>query len=252
MPILVGSRRAALGGAVGFDPRSLGNLALWLDATKLTGLNDGAAVTTWADASGNTGRDATQATGAKQPTYKTGIQNGKPVVRFDGGDCVQTPSVDFSGTSKLSIYVVASSSVSGVYQTLVELGSTVSGVTDAFGIFKSSANVGEINIKGDVGTNVWTTTAGITAMMYLSAVLDKTLSSGEAAGWINGSGAGTQTSNSNNTNAFSNRILNIGARNNAATLPLTGDIAEVLIFTAAHTTTQRQQVEAYLAAKWGL
>ncbi len=39
----------------------------------------------WADASGQ-GNDATQATAALRPTYRTNMLNGKPVVRFDGAD----------------------------------------------------------------------------------------------------------------------------------------------------------------------
>ncbi len=53
--------------------------ALWLDASQLTGLANGATVTTWTDISGN-GNNAT-ATGSAA-TYQTGVLNGQPVVRF--------------------------------------------------------------------------------------------------------------------------------------------------------------------------
>src|SRR4051794_15003785 len=63
--------------------RDVGQLqpVCWFAADRITGLADAAAVATWPDASGN-GNDATQATSAKRPVYKTGILNGLPVVRF--------------------------------------------------------------------------------------------------------------------------------------------------------------------------
>src|ERR671913_280317 len=64
-------------------PQTIPNLGIWLDATKITGLAGGAAVSQWDDASGN-GNHATQATGTAQPSYQTAVQNGLPVVRFDG------------------------------------------------------------------------------------------------------------------------------------------------------------------------
>ena len=47
-------------------------------------LSDGDSVSTWSDLAGSD--DLTQTTSSKQPTYKTGIINGQPVVRTDGTD----------------------------------------------------------------------------------------------------------------------------------------------------------------------
>jgi hypothetical protein len=46
---------------------------------------DGVAVSQWNDQSGNA-RHLTQATGTKQPLFKTAIQNGYPAIRCDGTD----------------------------------------------------------------------------------------------------------------------------------------------------------------------
>src|SRR5262245_37132262 len=82
-PGLAAARRFA-GASKAFTPADVSGLVVWLRADAL-GLNDGDPVGTWTDGSGN-GRDLTQATAAKKPTYKTNIVNGKPVVRFDGVD----------------------------------------------------------------------------------------------------------------------------------------------------------------------
>lgn len=73
------------GGAAAWTPTDIAGLQLWLDASQITGLNDGDSVATWPDASGN-GHDATQATASKQPTYQTNEVNGKPAVQTDGVD----------------------------------------------------------------------------------------------------------------------------------------------------------------------
>lgn len=79
----------------GFTPADVPGLVLWLDASlgtyQSTGgspaLADGDPVGEWQDQSGE-GNDATQATGANKPTLKTGGNglNGLPVIQFDGSD----------------------------------------------------------------------------------------------------------------------------------------------------------------------
>lgn len=66
------------------NPRFLG-ATLFLDARYITGLSDGNSIATWPD-KGPNAWDASQATATSQPTYKTSIQGGNPVARFDGGD----------------------------------------------------------------------------------------------------------------------------------------------------------------------
>lgn len=65
----------------GFSPLSL-SPAAWWDFSSLA-LADGAAIATVPDGSGN-GRTLTQAVGASKPIYKTAIQNGRDIARFDG------------------------------------------------------------------------------------------------------------------------------------------------------------------------
>ena len=60
-------------------------VVLRLDASAITGLNNGDSVTAWADTSG-TGNDATGLVGGNGTglTYVTGALNGLAAVRFDG------------------------------------------------------------------------------------------------------------------------------------------------------------------------
>jgi hypothetical protein len=59
--------------------------ALCLDARFISGLSDADPVTTWNDRTRN-GANATQSTAQNKPSYKTSIQGGQPVVRFDGSN----------------------------------------------------------------------------------------------------------------------------------------------------------------------
>jgi methionine-rich copper-binding protein CopC len=64
-------------------PAGVTGLALWLDASQLTGLSDGATLNTWNEMSG-LGNHATRTAGA--PTYETNELNARPVVRFPVGN----------------------------------------------------------------------------------------------------------------------------------------------------------------------
>lgn len=79
--VLVIASDACSAAPVPVPPGGVTGLALWLDAAQLTGLTNGATVNTWNDLSGS-GNNATLASGA--PTYQTNAINAKPVVRFKG------------------------------------------------------------------------------------------------------------------------------------------------------------------------
>lgn len=77
--------RRKRGASGNFGASSISGCVLWLSASRIVGLSDGAAVSTWSDLSGQ-GNDATQTTATNQPTYRLNAINGRPVVRTDGVD----------------------------------------------------------------------------------------------------------------------------------------------------------------------
>lgn len=85
--------------------KSLRETACAFDSRFLSGFSDGSAVDTWTDLSSNS-RNATQATSANRPVYKTAIQGGNPVVRFDGSNDILETSA-FANPSQISAIKVA-------------------------------------------------------------------------------------------------------------------------------------------------
>ena len=69
---------------VSSGPPSSGLIAQW-ESDAITGLNDGDAVASWPDGSGNS-RTATQSSATLKPLFKTNIFGSKPSVRFDGSN----------------------------------------------------------------------------------------------------------------------------------------------------------------------
>lgn len=249
LPLTVGTGRALLGRSRAFRPSDISGLELWLGARFVTGKNDGDAVSSWLDQSSN-GRNAGQANGTKQPLYKTGIINGLPVLRFDGSDdFLNVPAIDLTGTSGLTLFVVVANITSGGDRIIFENSTNINSFTDGFLLYRETGNSIAAALRGSAGgagSNFVTTASVTSAATVISAVYDKALATNEVTAWLNGTSAGTRPQNLNNTGTFGNRASFIGMRA-GTTLPLAGDIAELILYNRALSATERQQVESYLA-----
>lgn len=220
--------------AGGFDPLSL-SPAVWLKADSLA-LNDGDKVATWADSSGNA-RNATQATEAQKPTYKTGILNGKPVVRWDGTEFVNLGISAFSLGDVWSLFVVAISTAAGA------------GVTND--VFVSASKL-TARYNSDTPTR-WQSIAGggfadkvapTSAWHLLTSIRGATT----LQQWVDQS-AGTAVVIA--TAAAASEAVTIGM-NPAFADTLTGDIAEIIFYPDALSASNQGLVEGYLKAKYGI
>jgi hypothetical protein len=217
-----------------FDPGDVAGLWLWLDAPQLR-LTADAAIATWNDLSGN-GRNFVQATAARKPTYKTSIQNGLAIARFDGGDMVASAAVQ-SLTQPCTMFFVASRT----------------GNTSAYNILLTEATSEQIAAGFNTTANNWyiytqpdapdTQAAADSAFHVLTAQFNGTSSLMRADG--------TQVAKSMTDQDVSADTFNIGATN-ALGAPLAGDIGEILIYEAALSAANIALVEDFLADKWGV
>jgi hypothetical protein len=226
MLALLGAGRAPAGGG-GFSPTDITGLKLWLKADSLV-LSDGDPVGTWADSSGN-GNDAT-ASGGDKPTYKTAIVNGLPIVRFDAA----FPNRMFFPTvtvSQFTIFVVYSVATFNTANYLVG-GSGV-------GVFAGGG--GGLGYGEYDGTFLRYATTQPTAIglgtfsnqhIYHDSIEATYASAQDLTGFA---------------------LTSVGIRADlTGAAAHTGDIAEILVYDSALGSTDRGNVEAYLAAKYGL
>lgn len=235
-PLLMLARKSQAGGMIinsyhhgaPFTPTDLSGCKLWLRADGVTGASDLDPLSTWEDESGEN-KDATVPGGNSPPAYRTGILNGRPVVKFGGTDCTLRCLPALSGS--YTVYLVAKADVLSGY--------TLLGATDtngsAFGFdafsnhfyFAGSFTILGINWK-DTSWHIYTfKVASGTGTIYRES--DVFSGSTDAA--------------------FAN--LNLGASPSAGVYSEVS-IAEIIAYESAHGDSDRSKVKGYLAAKYAL
>ena len=227
------------------------NNQLWLRADDL-GLTDGAAVTSWADVSGNTLTASSSGVAAEEPTFNTNTVNGFPSVSFDGGDFLNLGNVaalNFTpGTDSWSFFIVYN----------------VTGATPQ-GTFFSKATQAtrqyQYTIDDNAGTSRFTTFIGgdadVGSVVATNAwfVSSSTNNDTQKDSWTN-EGANFAAQGVGTASEPTTDVL-IGARR--ATGPttgtgflLTGSIAEIAMFDTEVNAAQRIITTNYLAAKYDI
>ena len=240
--IILPSMRGILGG---FSPLSL-SPALWFDSSDPNTLYDattggnlvaaGGQIARWEDKSGNA-RHATQSVLANRPIRQTSVQNGRDIVRFDGSsDFLDfNPSGLPSGSSqRTALSVFKHSSNSGAKIPWLYGGATQ---LTAYAHYKDTANIGLGRNNADIVANRPTNSFYIISSIENSG----------AQCWVNGTSIGTSSTQANTTLTFAS----LGKYPNTNVF-FDSDLAEVIIFPTALSTTNRQRVERYLGAKWGI
>lgn len=214
------------GGTPPWSPANLPGLLLWLDAGRITGLNDGDSVSQWNDVSGNANHWA-QATISKQPTYETNELNGGPIVRFDGvDDVLEHAGLDF-GSSYTLFAVFAYQGTSNGPLFYGSGGGYDFWNISAFYEYFANSNRDEAlsSDLSSVGTYI--------SVNYQRQSLRK-------------NGAALSLSGANY--AGDNNRIKLCGRASGVAHP-TVDIAEIIVSTHSLNTTLREKTEAYLNAK---
>lgn len=222
-----------------FYPTMFSNLRLWLDVSRLVGYTDGQQITQLDDYSGN-GFHATQGTAGYRAIYKPNILNGRPVARFDGGDDFYnlTSGAIPYGNESYSVFVVVKEN------GLNNRGFIGAGVANA-----NNANC--FRFAGNTTFNYWwsndhQSSAVLSAGTFYFISFMYNNSSGREV-FINGTSRGTNSSTARNTTNSNNVIGKTIVGEN-----WDGDIAEIIIYNRALSSTERQTVENYLRTKYYL
>ena len=224
-------------------PNQFGGLALWLDASQLTGLVDGNAVASWTDMTGK-GNHAIQATEANKPLYKTNILNGKPVVRFDGTDFLTSPNGAISGLSNaISIFAV--------YNMTVQTDTSIL-------VAETDDTANRLNIHPNFsGGTVFFDFGNISTGGRVNGAWGGALGTFYRWGFVAGSSAmniyrnGTSILSVGTSKTFTPGIktLNIGAY---SATRFNGDVAEIIIYNRVLSAIERAFIDSYLSNKYAI
>jgi hypothetical protein len=215
---------------VGVIPSS--GLVAWFKADAIVGLNDGDSVYQWNDQSGSNNH-AVQNTTAQRPIYKTNIQNGLPVLRFDGTDDNLILNNNISNTVG-TMFVVAKKTSGTSYRALL--------IGGKFGVYARG------------GTDQWLTYMNVDlySTQQLSTVfkcLSLVVRNYNDVDLVTN---GITFVNKTNGTAFNTKSSSVIGADPGGVQQHNGDIAEIVWYSRALTTAEREQVEDYLIAKYNL
>lgn len=234
-------------------------LQLWLKADAGVTTNASGLVSSWADQTAN-GYNVSQSTDGNKPTYIANQINARPVLRFDGTDDYLNNTVAnvLTGGQARTVFIVADANGnSGAYG----LGGSLfffrrGGGGFVMGLEQADLGAGTTYIHTD-GLAYNHTTANqnaIVANPFLATYRSIGAGPGPAnlSEWLNGNSIPVSTEPLNvegGTTGFT-----IGNREDIAVtiVPWNGDIAEILVYDSALSSTDRNTVEQYLFVQYGI
>jgi hypothetical protein len=232
-----------------FSPLDVDGLSLWLDAADATTLTlSGSNVTAWADKSGN-GYTSSQTTSSLQPIYS----NNEVV--FSSNRYLNVPQAAINNTSAYAMFLVLQpdSSVNWILQkqhngvgsyamlSMTRHWQSVEGTTN-YVYWAAHANVGVLRTSIEATLN----SPQLMTITYANSIV----SSGKNGVITTASATPVISNVTNATNCT------LGSWIADGTIQSSGQtnfrLREFIFVSNALTTSQRQQVETYLADKWGL
>ena len=224
--------------------------AAWYDASDSSTITlSGSNVTQWNDKSGN-GRNVSQAVSSSQPSITT--FNGLNALNFDGTNDFlgNTTTSITSGTynGQFNVFYVATRVGTTGGTILTERSSTLVGtslfyqVTGIPYISSDGLNVASNNVINTSTFNAFGNAGNIVSHQHVLGSRDNF--------WLNGT---SQTVTAGTASSITGPAgFRVGNREGTVGFPWSGLIMEIIVSLDNLTTTNRQQIEGYLAWKWGL
>jgi hypothetical protein len=243
-----------------FGPLSIPGISLWLDATDINGngtvpqLNSG--IATWTDKSG-AGKNATQGNAAYRPTYT--LDSGYASVLFSQANTQHLIGSSLLTSVNYGIFLVYRTRIPDSIQfVFFDYKKSSGGTGQNFLQVPVNRNfVGADFVYGETPTTIKSMTgAPITTARFIQAIVDSPSNTTQNF-TINGTLQGTIFTNGGVANIATDAFgYTLGAIRTTSTPTLSsnfdGFMNEVIVYLTELTVNQRQQVEGYLAWKWGL
>jgi hypothetical protein len=217
-----------------FSPQSIPGLALWLDAADTVTVTGTSPVTVWKDKSGK-GNNATNS-GGDGPTYANNTMT------FSGLDSRLYISIPYnyaiSGGTIVFVGKPLSYSVHSQWRTLIRGANSDHQVI----LYSTNNDIGSYSLgNGFQQYGTYTNDGSLTMLMYVNISTSSLFSAS-----MNGDIA--LSSNANPTLNTADTYYGLG--NIQYGSQPWGDLNEIIIYDSALSTSQRQQLEGYLAQKW--
>lgn len=231
-----------------FDPSTVANLALYLDArdsSTITTVNDGTGdgVSEWRTKVTGSSLKAAQSSGTNRPYYVTGARNGKNVVQFDGTNDFLIQDVAAQRNQPFTIVWAGINQLrtDNTYGAWCDGGSTFSRIL----IYARVAS-GRLSYfaAGDEISAPVGSTAGFGDWSIISVVFNGANSVARANG--------TQVASGNPGGNPLNAGLNLGAAFNGTSANMKGQWGAWLIYHRLLSTAELQTVERGLGSIWGV
>jgi hypothetical protein len=229
-----------------FKPTDIGGCQLWLDGADVSTITGSSPVTAWRDKSAN--NLTVTATGA--PTRTT--VNGLNSLSFNGSSYFSlNPFTRTNGVSYVAWFAVANvtNAASAVYGTIVGTSFTANYYAQNQMYITSGSLMIWYRITFGAGASSTTVTLNPGNVLLGTAA---NFTTGTYQVFQNGVEGTLQTNGPTGINDSSTVSLQIGYDGYPGESYLQGTISELLLYTTVLTSPQRQQVEGYLAQKWGL
>jgi len=223
-----------------FAPQSINNCLLWLDAADTSSYTPSASISTWRN-KGYSGGNATTTSGTVGST--SAEINGSPAMTFGTNAYMTAPSMTFTQTTRTA-FVVVNIGATGVSRYFLINGG--SSTIDTGLVTYYSGTYTDVQMSYYFRVN-YQTTAPYPVFNTTSIICGTTLSTNGGL-FINGLAQTPYATNNPGTYGTGTTTTQwIGTSTNGSFV-----IGEIMIFDGAITDIQRQQVEGYLAQKWGL
>lgn len=198
----------------------------------------------WADQSGN-GKNATSVV---NPAYTASAKNGKPAITFSGAELMTTANI-FNGANARTIFAV-------YYVDNNTTPNTICGQTNDVEVVGGSFFL--LQARSDLNSNPYLASADddLSGSAFVNQVWKISMADydGTTANlYSNGTNVGTNEfswNTHNGTFCIGSYFTNDDSSNLQELL--IGEVAEIVVYNRVLTTPERQQVEAYLNAKYSI